>query len=106
MHIYVNGRRQYNTPFLVADLGHFDLILSRKWLSYFKLQLDVQSRRLIWLKDLPPTPCFVKEAGIAIEALLQPARKPAHQADANRKDAAFKKDAQLDPERVRILQRP
>ena len=106
MHICVDGRRQYNTPFLVADLGHFDLILGRKWLSYLKLQLDVQSRRLIWPKDLPPTPCFVKEAGIAIEALLRPAREPAHQADANRRDAAFEKDAQLDPERVRILQRP
>jgi len=103
MHICVNRWRQYNTLFLVVDLGHFNLILSWKWLLYFKLQLNVQSRRLIWLKDLPLTPCFVKEAGIAIEALLQPACKPAYQADANRKDAAFKKDAQLDLERVWIL---
>jgi len=63
----------------------------------------MQSWQLIWLKDLPPTPCFVKEAGIVIEALLQPACKPAYQANANCKDAAFKKDAQLDLERVWIL---
>jgi hypothetical protein len=36
-HLQVNGRRQYNVPFLVTDLGHHDVILGRKWLSYLDL---------------------------------------------------------------------
>jgi hypothetical protein len=36
-HLRVNGRRQYNVPFLVTDLGHYDVILGRKWLSYLDL---------------------------------------------------------------------
>ena len=92
MHIRIDGRRQYNIPFLIANLGGFDLILGCKWLSYLGLHLDVQNRRLIWPKDLPPTPCFVREAGITIENLLQPIREPAHQADADCRDAAFKED--------------
>jgi hypothetical protein len=106
MHIRVDRRRQYNTPFLIADLGNFDLILGRKWLSFLKLQLDVRNRRIIWPKDLPLTPCFVKEACVTIESLLRPICKPAHQADADRRDAAFEKDAQLDPQRIQILRRP
>ena len=47
MHIRIDGRRQYNTPFLVANLGSFDLILSRKWLSYLGLSLDVRNRQVL-----------------------------------------------------------
>ncbi len=46
-HIRVDGRRHYNVPFLIADLGEHNLILGRKWLSYLGLQLDVRNRRLI-----------------------------------------------------------
>ena len=27
IHLWVNGRRQYNVPFLVIDLGHYNVIL-------------------------------------------------------------------------------
>jgi hypothetical protein len=30
IHLQVNGRRQYNVPFLVTDLGHYNVILGRK----------------------------------------------------------------------------
>jgi hypothetical protein len=29
IHLRVDGRRQYNVPFLVTDLGHHDVILGR-----------------------------------------------------------------------------
>ena len=47
IHLQVNGRRQYNVPFLVTDLGHHDVILGRKWLAYLDLWLDVRNRQLI-----------------------------------------------------------
>src|SRR5271167_2702613 len=37
IHLRVDGRRQYNVPFLVTDLGHHNVILRRKWLAYFNL---------------------------------------------------------------------
>jgi hypothetical protein len=36
-HFWVNGRRQYNMPFLITDLGTHDAILSREWLAYLNL---------------------------------------------------------------------
>jgi hypothetical protein len=30
IHLQINGRRQYNVPFLVTNLGHYDVILGRK----------------------------------------------------------------------------
>ena len=76
MYIRVDGRRQYNVLFLVADLGSIDLILGRKWLSYLGLHLDVRNRRLVWPEDLPPTPYFIKEVGTSIESLLRPVQGP------------------------------
>jgi predicted aspartyl protease len=37
MHLQVDGRNQYNVPFLVADLGQCDIILGRKWLAYLDI---------------------------------------------------------------------
>jgi hypothetical protein len=37
IHLQVNRRRLYNMPFLVTDLGHYDVILSRKWLACLDL---------------------------------------------------------------------
>ena len=36
-YLQVDRRRQYNVPFLIIDLGHYDVILRRKWLSYLDL---------------------------------------------------------------------
>jgi hypothetical protein len=44
IHLHVNGRRQYNVPFLVIDLGHHNVILGRKWLAYLDLWLDIWNR--------------------------------------------------------------
>ena len=43
-HFRINGRRQYNMPFLITDLGNHDAILGRKWLAHLDLQLDIRNR--------------------------------------------------------------
>ena len=91
-HLRVNGRRQYNMPFLVTDLGHHDVILGRKWLSYLDLWLDVRNRQLIWPATLPPTPCFIKEITTDIKTLLRTVTDRKHQADAIRRDQTFDND--------------
>src|SRR6267154_3948681 len=45
IYLRINGRRQYNVPFLITDLGSYNIILGRKWLAYLGLQLEVRSRR-------------------------------------------------------------
>ena len=30
IYLYINGRRQYNIPFLITDLGSYNIILGRK----------------------------------------------------------------------------
>jgi transposase InsO family protein len=90
IHLRVNGRRLYNMPFLVTDLGHHDVILGRKWLACLDLWLDVRNRQLIWPADLPPTPSFIKEITVTMRDLLEPTTvNPAYQADATRRDWAF-----------------
>ena len=36
-HFRINGRRQYNMPFLITDLGNHNAILSHKWLAHLNL---------------------------------------------------------------------
>jgi hypothetical protein len=103
VHLQVNGRRMYNVPFLVIDLGHHDAILGRKWLACLNLWLDVRNRQLIWPTYLPPMPSFVKEITVDLRTLLQTAINPAHQADANRRDQAFQEEIRL--QRIPILRR-
>ena len=104
-HLRVNGRRLYNMPFLVTDLGHHDVILGRKWLAYLDLWLDARNRQLIWPAELPPTPSFNKEITVTMRDLLEPtAVDPAHQADATCRDRAFE-DA-IRCRKVPILKRP
>ena len=104
IHLRVNGRRQYNVPFLVTDLGHHNVILGRKWLAYLDLWLDVRNRQLIWPTSLPPTPSFVKEITVTMKNLLEPTTDLVHQADAIRRDQALQKEIQLG--KISILRRP
>ena len=41
-----------------------------------------------------------------MENLIRPQINTAHQADAMRRDQAFEKDIQLDPQQIHILRRP
>src|SRR6266699_1859520 len=84
----------------------YNMILGRKWLAYPGLQLNVWNRRLVWPETMPPTPSFVKEISITMENLVRPRVNTVHQADVERRDRAFEKDVQLDPQRIRILRRP
>jgi hypothetical protein len=103
IHLRVNGRRQYNVPFLVTDLGNHDVILGRKWLAYLDLWLDVRNRQLIWPATLPPTPSFIKEITVDMTTLLRPVMDPTHQADVIQRDQAFE-DA-IRQGKIRILKR-
>ena len=82
IYLRVNGRRQYNVPFLIIDLKIYNIILGRKQLAYLGLYLNIQGRRLIQPKTLPLTPSFIKEISIIIENLIQPQINTIYQVDA------------------------
>jgi hypothetical protein len=69
-HLRVDRRRQYNVLFLVIDLGHHNMILGCKWLSYLDLWLNVQNRQLVWPATMPPTLSFIKEIVVNVKTLF------------------------------------
>ena len=104
LHLCVNRRQQYNTPFLITDLGNHDIILGRKWLAYLDLWLDVRNRQLIQPTNLPPTPSFVREISVTMKSLLETTSDLGHQADATQRDQALQKE--IDCQKIQILHCP
>ena len=97
LHLTIDGRRQYNIPLLVLDLGSHDLILGRKWLDYFNLLLNVRERRLMWPPDLPPSHLLIQEIVVPREAMLPvPKHSPSlgYQQDVEDRDRAFDREDQ------------
>lgn len=96
MNLCVDGRKQYNVPFLITDLGDHDIILGRKWLAYLNLWLDVRNHRLVWPESLPRTPLLMKETNTDMKALIKNDINPSHQADAICRDHSLLEETRSD----------
>jgi hypothetical protein len=46
--LQINNRWFVRMPFCIAPLRKHNVIISRKWLKYFKIDLAVADRKLIW----------------------------------------------------------
>ena len=44
--IEIDGRRIYNFPLLILELGSYDMILGRNFFDYFRILIDVYYRQL------------------------------------------------------------
>lgn len=89
LHLTLNGRRIYNCPFVIVDLGVQDVIVGIKFLRHFKIKLDTSSNRLIWPPEHPLTPLFNKDIIISYQARSFPHSFKHYQRDATRRDKAF-----------------
>src|SRR5450432_1896332 len=69
LHLTIDGRRQYNLPLLILDLGSHDLILGRKWFDYFNVLIDCRQRCLQWPSELEPSYSAIREISIPRENL-------------------------------------
>lgn len=97
LHLTVDGRRQYNIPFMILDLGSHDCIIGRKWFEYFDVLIDAKRRCLRWPQHLTPSYSVVKEILVQREALIaQPTTKATadYQADIDARDRAFEAEDQ------------
>jgi transposase InsO family protein len=89
LHLEVDGHRQKNIPFLILDLGNYDLILGRKWFEKFDIWLDPRNKRLLWPREQSSDSNFTKEICTPRENLRITAILPRHQADVEKRDRAF-----------------
>jgi hypothetical protein len=92
LHLTIDGRRQYNVPFLILDLGSHDCIIGRKWFEYFNVLIDAKERCFYWPQHLNPSYSVVKEILVQREALTtqQSAKYSAkYQEDIQARDRAF-----------------
>jgi predicted aspartyl protease len=97
LHLTIDGRRQYNVPFLILDLGSHDCIIGRKWFEHFNVLIDAKERCFHWPQHLNPSYSVVKEILIPREALAsqQPAKYIAkYQRDVEARDRAFEAEDQ------------
>ena len=70
INLIVEGRRQYNIPFIVLDLGTHKVILGRMWFKYFRVNPDVAGRKLVWPLENTPSPSFMRIIRIARKDLV------------------------------------
>ena len=89
LNLILEGRRQYNIPFIVLKLGAHEAILGRKWFEYFHVNPDVAGRRLIWPPENTPTPSFMRLIRIDRNDLVRKRTSQSIREDIVRRDQAF-----------------
>lgn len=94
IHLTIDGRRQYNLPFLLLDLGNHEIILGRTWLAYFGVLVDARNQCLRWPKEHPPSYLAGKEVRIPRSSLIPRKIRPEHQEEVCQREAAFKVENQ------------
>ena len=61
-------------PFAIAPLRRYNVIISRKQLKYFRVNLDIAGYRLIWPTYLPAQYFADHQITVTRESLLPPKR--------------------------------
>jgi hypothetical protein len=89
--LQIDNRRFVRMPFCIAPLGNHDVIIGRKWFEYFKVDLAIADRKLLWPQSLPPTYFFDKLIKVTRESMAPRRVDPFDQADAKRRDRALDK---------------
>ena len=46
--LQIDNRRFVRMPFCIVPLGNHDVIIGRKWFTYFRVNLVVVDRKLLW----------------------------------------------------------
>ena len=92
LNLILEGRRQYNIPFIVLKLGAHEAILGRKWFEYFHVNPDVALRKLIWPPENTPTPSFMRLIRIDRNDLARKRTSQSIRKDIVRRDQVFARE--------------
>ena len=79
-------------PFYIALLGNYNMIIRYKQFEYFKVDLAILDRQLIWPKSLPPIYFFDKLIKVTCKSLAPIYIDPKNQANAIYRDRALDKE--------------
>jgi hypothetical protein len=83
--------------FCIALLGKHNIIIGCKWLKYFKINLAVADRKLIWPQLLSPTYFFDKLIKVTRESMALQRINLLNQADTERRDRALDQEDKQNP---------
>ena len=95
--LQIDNRRFVRMPFCITPLGTHDVIIGRKWFVYFRINLAIMDRKLIWPRSLPPTYFFDKLIKVTCDSMAPSRIDPYVQADAERRDHALDQEAYVAP---------
>ena len=85
--IEIDGRRIYNIPLLIIELGSYDLILRRNFFDYFRILIDIHRQRLQWPQEAPPTKTFARTIATYSQDSIRPQQvQKQYQLDMLRRD--------------------
>lgn len=102
--LQIDRRRLLQLPFMITDLGRHDLILGRKWMEYFHIDLAIRDRRLVWPTNLPAQPQFDRLIPLTREVMMKQRPNPWYQQDVRRRDQAMQVSAILSrPQKADLL---
>jgi hypothetical protein len=87
--MHIDGRRQWNLPFICLNLGEHKVILGRKWFEYFHVNLDIAKRRMLWPLENVLTPSFQRLIYWDAHTLRPVPIDDDAQRDSERRDRAF-----------------
>ena len=90
--LQIDNRRFIRMPFCIAPLGKHDIIIGRKWFDYFKVNLAIADRKLLWPASLPSSYFFDKLIEVTRTSMTPQNVNPYHQSDAIRRDNALEKE--------------
>lgn len=54
LHLWIDGHRFLDQPFLITPLGSHDVIVGRKWMEDHDCWLDVKNHKIVWPEDRTP----------------------------------------------------
>ena len=104
--IEIDGRRIYNLPMLIVELGSHDIIIGRNFFDYFRVLIDVHNKRLQWPPEFPPNKTYSRTVATYTRNDIRPQRiQPHYQQDMFRRDRAIARDEKRrqDGMHIRVL---
>ena len=82
LHLTIDSWQIRNSPFIILNMGHQDVIIGIKWMRCFKVILDPKCDSFWWPSNTPLTPNLAKEIKLPYHPSI-PTKFPNYQTNAN-----------------------
>ena len=101
--IEIDGRRIYNLPMLMVELGSHDIIIGRNFFDYFHILIDVRYRQLQWPQEFPPNRTYARTIATYSRSEIRPKKAQLYyQQDMFQRDRLIARDEKRRKDGVQI----